>query len=240
VAGLVPPTGLVIQKQGKEALRRHDEPHAQTVEHNEVHGLNLLAELFTEVLGVQRLPAAQKLNLAQAVLDDQSDAVLVVDPSGALQFANASAIRLIEISEVLALCGDRLSSPEPLIASSLRTLIRSASKAGRGGELSFPAEMPTYRGSVESLPGADVPLVCIRLRDEKARAAAQADRARLDHGLTLAETQLAEALLSGLTPVDIAERRNVSMSTVRTQLRSLYIKTGVTGQAELKKALDRP
>jgi len=59
------------------------------------------------------------------------------------------------------------------------------------------------------------------------------------HGLTAAEARLAEALLLGLTPIDIAEQRNVSMPTVRTQLRSLFAKTGVTGQAELVKLLGR-
>jgi DNA-binding CsgD family transcriptional regulator len=251
VAGLAPYTSLVIRDQasepgtpdGKVGLGNKDpKPHAslraQSIEVAEFNGLNLLAELLTQVLQARQRPVAQEPNLAQVVLDGQIDAVLVIDASGVLQFANASALRLMEISNVLTLCGGRLSSPEPLVASSLRKLIRSAGKGHGGGGLSFPASMPGYRGTVESLPCANAPLVCIRLRDEKTWAAMQANRARARHGLTAAETRLAEAVLLGLRPIDIAEQRSVSMSTIRTQLRSLYIKTGVTGQAELKKTLE--
>ncbi len=205
---------------------------------DDLGGLDLFAAPLTRVLQARRQLAAQALNLAQAVLDDQIDAVVVVDVNGVPQFANASAMRLLETSDILTLNAGRISSREPLILSSLRKLLRSASK-GRGGDLVFPPHVVGYRGSVEPLQGATAPLVCIRLRDDKAWAAARADQARLLHGLTAAETRLAEALLLGLTPADIADQRNVSMPTVRTQLRSLYAKTGVTGQAALKKALER-
>jgi DNA-binding CsgD family transcriptional regulator/PAS domain-containing protein len=204
-----------------------------------LHGLNLLADPLTRMFQARRRLATQRRNVAQIVLDDQIDAVLVVDPQGAPQYANASALRMIATANLLVLRAGRMSSPDPLIASSLRKLITSACKGRGGGDVTFPPHLPGYRGSVEPLPGANTPLACIRLRDEKLWAGARADQARVLHGLTAAETQLAEALLLGLTPTDIAEQRNVSMPTVRTQLRSLFAKAGVTGQAELVKLLGR-
>jgi DNA-binding CsgD family transcriptional regulator len=204
-----------------------------------LHGLNMLADPLTRMFQARRRLAAQARNVAQIVLDDQIDAVLVVDPRSALLFANASALKMIEALDLISLRAGRISSPDPIIAASLRKLVTSACKGRGGGDLSFPPHLPGYKGTVEPLPGANTPLACIRLRDERVWAAARADQARFLHGLTVAETQLAEALLLGLTPADIAGQRNVSMPTIRTQLGSLFAKTGATRQAELVKLLGR-
>jgi DNA-binding CsgD family transcriptional regulator/PAS domain-containing protein len=204
-----------------------------------LNSLNRLADPLTRMFQARRRLAAQRRNMAQVVLDDQIDAVLVVDPQGAPQFANASALRMIATSTLISLRAGRVSSPEAFITASLRKLVSSACKGHGGGDLSFPPHLSGYVGTVEPLPDANPPLACIRLRDEKLWASSRADQARSLHGLTAAESQLAEALLLGLTPTDIAEQRNVSMPTVRTQLRSLFAKTGVTGQAELVKLLGR-
>jgi DNA-binding CsgD family transcriptional regulator len=53
------------------------------------------------------------------------------------------------------------------------------------------------------------------------------------YGLTPAEAALLPLLLQGMTPREMAETQGVKMPTVRTQLASLYAKTGTRGQAEL-------
>lgn len=57
------------------------------------------------------------------------------------------------------------------------------------------------------------------------------------YGLTTAEADLATMLDSGATPADIAERRGVSITTVRTQLYTLMAKLGVNRQPELARLL---
>ena len=52
-------------------------------------------------------------------------------------------------------------------------------------------------------------------------------------GLSNAEAELAIALLHGVTPKEIAARRGVAVSTIRTQLRSVFAKTHTTRQTEL-------
>lgn len=52
-------------------------------------------------------------------------------------------------------------------------------------------------------------------------------------GLTPAEARCAIALAEGLAPKEIAEGLGVSYETVRSQLRSIYDKTGVRRQAAL-------
>ena len=53
------------------------------------------------------------------------------------------------------------------------------------------------------------------------------------YGLTPAEAALLPLLLQGMTPREMADNRHVKMPTVRSQLASLYAKTGTRGQAEL-------
>lgn len=47
-----------------------------------------------------------------------------------------------------------------------------------------------------------------------------------NHGLTLAETRVLEALSEGLHPNDIATRYGVGISTIRSQIGSIRLKTG--------------
>jgi DNA-binding NarL/FixJ family response regulator len=58
-------------------------------------------------------------------------------------------------------------------------------------------------------------------------------RLRSLYRLTEAEAEIVTALASGLTPAGIASLRRASLSTVRTQIRSVYVKTGACRQAEL-------
>jgi len=199
--------------------------------------LNRLADPLARMFQARRRLAAPRRSLAELVLDDQSDAILVVDSHGVPQFANACALRLMESANVISLRAGRISSPDPSIAASLRKLVTSTCKGHGGGDLRFPPPASGYRASVTPLPGAEAALACIRLRDEKAWATARANQAQSLHGLTAAETQLTEGLLGGLTPGDIANQRNVTMPTIRKQLRSIYAKTDVTGQAELLKLI---
>ena len=53
------------------------------------------------------------------------------------------------------------------------------------------------------------------------------------YGLTPAEAALLPLLLQGMTPREMAANQGVKLPTVRTQLSSLYAKTGTRGQAEL-------
>lgn len=58
-------------------------------------------------------------------------------------------------------------------------------------------------------------------------------------GLTPAEAALVADLLADLAPAEIGERRGVAISTVRSQLRSIFAKTGTTRQSELMNLVNR-
>lgn len=53
------------------------------------------------------------------------------------------------------------------------------------------------------------------------------------YDLTHAETRVAEAMLAGLSVQEIASRFGVGVATIRTQVKSLLLKTGTSRQSEL-------
>lgn len=57
------------------------------------------------------------------------------------------------------------------------------------------------------------------------------------YGLTPSEIRLAENVLNGLLPNEIATKHGVSVNTIRSQLRSLFAKTETQRQAELVRLL---
>jgi DNA-binding CsgD family transcriptional regulator len=63
--------------------------------------------------------------------------------------------------------------------------------------------------------------------DHKSRAFSTA------HGLTPAESDVVAALAHGQNLAAIAEARGVSVSTVRSQLKAIFRKTGTSSQVEL-------
>ena len=58
--------------------------------------------------------------------------------------------------------------------------------------------------------------------------------------LTPAEVKIALGIADGKTLATVAEERGVSVSTVRTQLKSVFVKTGTHRQAELVALLVGP
>jgi len=56
-------------------------------------------------------------------------------------------------------------------------------------------------------------------------------------GLSKAEAQIAYGLAEGLDPQEVAERRNVSVGTIRVQMKNIFHKANVHRQSELIKAI---
>ena len=69
--------------------------------------------------------------------------------------------------------------------------------------------------------------------DGSRQAVPSLDVLRRNHGLTPGEARLAVGLASGSSISDIADRRSVSVQTLRSQLKSVFAKTGVRTQAQL-------
>ncbi len=110
---------------------------------------------------------------------------------------------------------------------------------GKLGSLMLAA-VPLFAAGTE---GFDSPpqaprkvLVCIRL-PEKRTARFTSFRERFD--LTTAECRVAAEAEEGRTPVEIAARLGLSVHTVRSHLKRIFLKVGVHSEAGLVRALLR-
>jgi DNA-binding CsgD family transcriptional regulator/PAS domain-containing protein len=204
-----------------------------------VRHLNLLQAPMIHVVQARRRLEQGRGRLAERALDAGVDVVVVADARGLVVYANRAARALFAGGGPFRLRSGHVASSDPQIARSMSRAIAAAC-TGRGGrDLTLAPPFERIRVAIDPLDGAHSKLACVRIRDEATWAAHCAAAARVQHGFTAAETRLAQALLRGLTPADYATQRGVSLPTVRTQLRSLFDKAGVGGQAELVKRLGR-
>lgn len=96
--------------------------------------------------------------------------------------------------------------------------------------------IPVRGVGLDALPGARILLMLTDLE-----ASTMTNAATLEHlfDLSQAEAQVAALLGQGLEPAEIARRRNVSVDTVRGQLKSIFRKTGASRQSDVVSLIAR-
>ncbi len=186
----------------------------------------------------------------EAALDHLGYGVLLLDEPGRAVYLNPLAESLLRRNDGLALRDGQPRAEHGNDDQALARLVRQA-VLGVGGGLSVArragadgAPPPPYRlsatpirlDSPPPLPGAPaLPARVLLLARDPDRPANGHDLtafAQARH-ITAAELRVLEGLLQGLAPKAIAERLNLGVRTVRSQLSSLYAKTGTRGQREL-------
>jgi len=202
--------------------------------------------LGQQVLDQRRLNA----ELTQS-LDLSPHALILLDGSGRLRNANASAQRLFASDCGLRLTGGALRIASPAASARLQALIAAAScpdAAHRtGGSMSLAKPNGRWPLSITVAPVAaeTMPLlggaasVLITIADPEARVALPAERLRELFGLTAAEARLALWLLQGETLHSACDRYDVSPNTVRAQLANIFSKTQTRRQSELLALMTR-
>jgi DNA-binding CsgD family transcriptional regulator len=111
------------------------------------------------------------------------------------------------------------------------------SQHAEGYALLYPSILPRLRQAYES-GNPMVKQAVLAMAAALARAqAARERRLRSEYGLTPSEVKVALHLIDGGTVTSCAEALEVAESTVRTHLKSVFAKTGVTRQAQLSTLL---
>lgn len=168
--------------------------------------------------------------------------LLIVDDGGAILMANAEAEAFLARRGELAVRDGRLR----LAASGdgrLETLLRKAcgalgaAEAGglrfgpRNGEASLVATPVPARLAVGTAWSR--PLALVLLGDSQQAPAGGEDLLQEVYRLTPAEARVALSLARGGVPAQVAAELRVSLATVRTQMKSIFLKTGTARQADL-------
>lgn len=164
------------------------------------------------------------------VMDMLDYGLLLVAPDGRVRHLNKAARRELELGHPLQLQEGLLHLGTARDAAALRDALSQAALRGlrrllvlgQGAQRANVAVVPLPPLAGEAEHGVALLLarrqVCEQLTVEwYARS----------HNLTLAETTVAKGLCADLTPQQIADQQGVGLATVRTQIGSIRLKTGV-------------
>jgi DNA-binding CsgD family transcriptional regulator len=83
------------------------------------------------------------------------------------------------------------------------------------------------------------PAVLVTIADNRADEAVVRRNLEDVFGLTAAETRVALALLAGASPRSVAQRFDVSVNTIRSQMAAIFAKTETANQAALARLMVR-
>ena len=193
----------------------------------------------------QRLTPANGAGISVAVLNSLEIAIVVARGDGTPVFANRAALASAAIRVG---AGYRpIGTADQGEQRRLLAVVRDAGTGGAGGAVLLTAVgqapvaalvTPLPPGLAEALPGPRG-LALVALRALGGARPTIAARLRQLFGLTGAEATLALALLAGQRLDEIAEARNVRITTVRFQLRAILDKTGTRSQSDLVRLLAR-
>ena len=172
------------------------------------------------------------------VLEDNPDAMFLLDRNGAAAWRNSAAARLTEPGSLFMLdAGGVLQLRQPdAQARFLASRLRASGRSGPALGAAFPLPEATCVIAVDPAPGGEGRVI-VTARNLRAHKRRRADAAARRFGLTASETALVESLLNGLSVEQHAELRGVSVETARSQMRAVRVKSGYSRQGELLIAL---
>jgi DNA-binding CsgD family transcriptional regulator len=195
---------------------------------------------ISKVLDVRTIERAR---MAEA-LDALRCAVVLTDEHGIILHSNRSAEHMLDHGTPVQSARGILQATASSAASELRSALsfaaRNEARIGKTGlaiRLTEPEEPPIF-AHVLPLTGSD-----FRTRLQPAAVAAMfigapdeqdgADTVAAAFGLTPAEARVLASLFAGRTLVETAAMLRISRATAKTHLEHIFLKTGVTRQAEL-------
>lgn len=177
-----------------------------------------------------------------ASLDQMADAAFIIDASQKILFLNTAAQNQLAADTRLRGTGGKLSFAAPRLQSAFQAAVQNASASGvRSQLLALPAN-GAERAEVAICPLRDahplaspwqMPLVLVMVSGPRSDMEAIAARMRQLYELTPAEARVVALLALGRSLEEIARQTGVQQSTLRSHLRSIRAKTGVSRQAEL-------
>ncbi len=197
----------------------------------------------------------------QAVALDQAHrdlraAIFIVESSGQVTFSNTTGERMLEDGEVLQEdCLGRLRATDPVANDALRKSLRSLKDGSSAlasaihmedaeGRLTHVCRASRF--SPDELPFSPFGSAfsfhepCLLLTIASVPADRQIEsQLKQTYGLTLSEAEVTLAVADGATLQEVAERRDVSIHTVRNQMKAIQMKTSTHRQSDLVRLVER-
>ena len=172
---------------------------------------------------------------------------VVLGAHGQVIFANPAAQRHFDFGTGIALSSGQLIATDRVSNLALQDLIHAIkTRDGSAGDM----KVPLVRHGAPPLLAYSIPVDLfiggsydargiLVLADPQSRSEPTVLLLHQVFGLTTAEARLAAGLLKGLDLQEIAELHQVSVGTLRVQLKSIFAKTQTNRQAQLVAMLAR-
>jgi putative toxin-antitoxin system antitoxin component (TIGR02293 family) len=167
-----------------------------------------------------------------AILDQTDSPMAVVTSNLQLVHANKAGHQELEGDGHLRLNNNLIAGRSGDRASALRSAVDEALTRGLRSLVTIGAQEPRTVAVVPIASGAYAPLAVLLFERTNTPTLSINMFARA-HGLTHAESNVLEALAGGSSPIEVARRAGVAISTVRTQIASIRDKTSSASVREL-------
>jgi DNA-binding CsgD family transcriptional regulator len=199
------------------------------------------------------LPVSVLDGAAVDALDCLSSGVILLDGKGRTIFLNRAAERVLRQRDGVAVEHGCLSAASPQERDALRLLVAQAAQTAAGQSLRPGGALAISRPSMRrpysvlvtplgrrhtSLHGPDA-AVAVFIADPEDHDSTEIGALVRLFRLTPAEARLAAGIATGAPLADVADGLGIGRETARTQLRSVFAKTGTTRQAELVRIIAR-
>jgi DNA-binding CsgD family transcriptional regulator len=181
----------------------------------------------------------------ETALDALSTALVMVDASAKVLFANRNARAILACRDGLLSDGGRLIAQHCTDRTTLRAALATATNIGTGKAAPKPQAALISRATQRPLQIAAVPCrpgllatpkkaaAIVLITDPDQKPPTQPELLRTLFRLTQAEIKLAVALHNGTSLSEAANLNCIGRETVRSQLKSIFVKTGTRRQSEL-------
>lgn len=183
------------------------------------------------------------------VMDRLPFGVVLVDRSGRVLATSRSADRILLKENGLSITkGGFARATDPAADEALQRLLELAGNAtsnsdGEGKNYSLPIPRPAGRADLSAMvtgllsigeeAHADEPTTALFVSDPDADRLRSHEGLSTLYGLTKAECELTALLCEGVSLPDVARIRGVKLSTARSQLKQVFLKTGCSRQSDL-------
>jgi CRP-like cAMP-binding protein/DNA-binding CsgD family transcriptional regulator len=184
------------------------------------------------------------------VLDRLPTGVVLVDQSKKIILANKSAQTIVDQKNGLHIKQNEVHASNLLDNRKLQELIGKAANLKNPLAESGGAVMVSRKSAIHSMPILISPLRSKEYSYDNRRAAAALfisdpdleipapqELFRKLFGLTPTEARLSSALLQGKNVMQVARELQIKVNTVRSHLKSIFLKTGANRQSELVRIL---
>lgn len=191
-------------------------------------------------------------SLFSSTVDQMLIGTVILDERGQLMKMNSAAQAILAEKDGLDCVRGALNTSyfseenrelQRLIARAISSIAHSEQSVLEAVSVTRPSGRQKLGVLVRAIPigewseGQHRPAVAVFIRDPERRASASHEMARKLFELTPAEASLAQRLANGLSLDEAADELGIRKNTARAQLRSIFIKTGVTSQSALVRTL---